>query len=206
VPNYHIPLFPEKTYHILSRAVGSEKLFKEEDNYRYFLEQYQNKVGQVAEIMAYCLIPNHFHFMVRIKSEEEIKLVFEKSKPGKIYQPDLCPDFIMERFSNWLNGYSRAFNIKFKRKGSLFIDYLRRVEIEHDGQFSATLFYIHKNPVHHGLVKGIGDWKWSSYKTFLSHSPTKLPRKDILDWFGGQAQYESFHSQPIELKHDGEML
>jgi putative transposase len=206
MPDYHIPIQPDKTYHILSRAVGSEKLFKVEDNYRYFLEQFQRKVSGVAELMAYCLIPNHFHFLVQIKSEGEILALFEKAKPGKKYQPEICSDFIMERFSNWLNGYTKAFNIQQKRKGALFIDYLRRVEIERDSQYSATLFYIHKNPVHHGLVKEMGDWKWSSYKAFLSNLPTKLPRQEIWNWFGGQEQYEIFHTQPIDLKHDGEMV
>jgi REP element-mobilizing transposase RayT len=205
MPNYHIPVFPDKIYHVFSRAVGSEKLFKEEENYRYFLEQFQHKVGPVAELLAYCLIPNHFHFLVRIKPESEIKFHFEMVKWSKIYQSEICPDFILERFSNWLNGYTKSFNNLYKRKGSLFIDYIRRVEIEDDGQFSAIIFYIHKNPVHHGLTKDLHAWRWSSYPAFLSSSPTQLPRKEIIDWFGSRESFIQFHQQPIDLKHNGEM-
>ena len=112
----------------------------------------------------------------------------------------MVSDFILERFSNFLNGYAKAFNRQNKRKGALFMNYLRRVEIKKDSQLSAILFYIHKNPVHHGLVKEIETWKWSSFQTYLSELPTKLKRNEGLEWFGGRAEFIKFHSQPIELK------
>lgn len=205
MPNYHIPLFPDRTYHIISRAVGNEKLFRERDNYRYFLEQFHRKAGSVAEVLVYCLLPNHFHFLVRIKAEHDVKKVFESVKSGKEFTEENCPDFIMERFSNWLNGYTKAFNIRYKRKGVLFIDYLRRVEIRKDDQLTATLFYIHKNPVHHGLVESISNWEWSSFTEILSGQHSNVSCQEVLDWFGGKAQFLEFHQQLVYLKSDGEM-
>ena len=203
--NYHIPLFPDRIYHIFSRAVGNEKLFRERDNHRYFLEQFHKKAGTVADLLAYCLLPNHFHFLVRIRSENDVKKVFESVKSGKQFSEENCPDFIMERFSNWLNGYTKAFNIRYKRKGALFIDYLRRVEIGKDDQLLNTLFYIHKNPVHHGLVKKIDHWEWSSFREILNEHDRFVSGKEAIDWFGGKDQFEAFHRKPVYLKTDEEM-
>jgi hypothetical protein len=115
------------------------------------------------------------------------------------------PDFVMHQFSNLLNSYTKSFNEKYNRKGALFIDRLKRVLIENDDQFSSTIFYVHKNAVHHGYCSRIDDWKWSSYKTILSEAPTKIKREIILEWFGSEETYLKFHSQPIYLKNAVEL-
>src|SRR6266487_4568348 len=99
----------------------------------------------------------------------------------------------MERFSNLLNSYTKAFNKKNSRKGGLFINLMRRVEIIDDSQFGATIFYIHKNPVHHQYAGSIGEWVWSSYNSLISKSPTMLLRDEVIEWFGGREQFEIFH-------------
>jgi len=97
MPNYHIPLQPEHHYHIFSRAVGAEKLFLNDKNCRYFLHKLNEHISSVASLWAYCLIPNHFHLLVEIKSESDIKFAFEKAKKSKTFQPELISNFIMER-------------------------------------------------------------------------------------------------------------
>jgi len=203
--DYHIPLVTGKLYHVFSRAIGSEKLFTENENYRYFLQKMQQHLPPVCDIIAYCLLPNHFHLLVEIKDEKEIQSAFEFVKKGKEFHPDLISDFVMERFSNWMNGYTKAFNKRNNRRGALFTNYLRRVEISKDSQFTATLFYVHKNPVHHGLVRKIEEWPWSSYHEFISEIPAGLGEKTVLDWFGGREGFLEFHSQKIELKSDVEL-
>ncbi len=203
--DYHIPLFPDCTYHILSRAVGNEILFRNEENYRFFLKRYLKYIAPIADTFAFTLMPNHFHFMVRIKSEAAIQSLYKRKKPNKEFKTEQLPDFIMEQFSNFLNSYTKSLNKMFGRKGSLFIDYLRRVEVKSDQQFGATIFYIHKNPVHHGYAIDIADWHWTSYKTFLSTSPTMICRNEVLDWYGGKEQFIYYHEQPIYLKDATEL-
>jgi putative transposase len=96
---------------------------------------------------------------------------------------------------------TRLKNKKYSRKGSLFMDYLRRVPIKTDEQFFATLFYIHKNPVHHGLCNHLQDWKWTSYNSILTNLPTKIEREKIIESFGSIEQFIAFHDQPIYLKN-----
>ncbi len=110
------------------------------------------------------------------------------------------PQFVMQQFSNMLNSYTKSFNGKYARKGSLFMDYMRRVEKRSDAELKATIFYIHKNPVHHGYCKNITEWYWSSYDTLLSASPTNIERNKVIDLFGSVKKFIAHHQQPINLK------
>lgn len=196
---YHCLLEPEKVYHVYTRAVGREKLFVIEDNYQFFLSRFQAHILPIADVLAWCLLPNHFHVLIQVKTEIDIEKHFLVTKRNQ-FHAELIPDFLMERFSNLLNSYTKAFNKLYQRQGSLFIDFMRRVEVKQDEQFGATIFYIHKNPVHHGYCKQIEDWHWSSYKTILSSAGTAIKRQMVLEWFQGRDNFISYHEQPIYLK------
>ncbi len=75
-------LQPETFYHIYNHANGSDNLFREEDNYNYFLRQWEKYISPIANTYAYCLMPNHFHALIRIKAIEEILAIdrFKKFK------------------------------------------------------------------------------------------------------------------------------
>ncbi len=62
----------DRYYHIYNRANGNENLFRERENYRYFLKQWEKCIPDVADTLAYCLMPNHFHFLIRTKGEVEL--------------------------------------------------------------------------------------------------------------------------------------
>jgi putative transposase len=199
--NRHIKLLPGGEYHLLSRAVGSEKLFIEPKNYDFFLSRYQKHVSPIVDTYAYCLLPNHFHLQVKVKEELALEAYFKKVKARKEYSPLLLPDFVMERFANWLNSYAKSFNKMYRRMGALFIDYMRRVAIEDESQFRNTIFYIHKNPVHHYYCRRIEEWPWSSYHTLLSQGHTQLLRPEVWEKFGGREGFINFHKQPISPKN-----
>ncbi len=199
---YHISLIPDKIYHLFSRAVGAEKLFLCPENYRFFLQKFKQHTAAVCHLYCYTLLPNHFHLLVRIKDEEVVIKHFEQIKK-KIFNPenDNLPDFIMERFSNFLNSYTKSFNKSYKRKGALFMDYLRRSVVKKETDFTNFVWYIHKNAVHHQLSKNIGDWKHDSYNSLTSDLPTSLLRDELLDWFGGKEKFITYHQQTIYPKN-----
>ena len=200
---YHQPLLPNHTYHLFSRAVGSEQLFLSPENYQFFLNKLKQHTSTVCSFYFYSLLPNHFHLMVRIHQEEILIQHFEevKKKSYESSKHDIS-DFVMERFSNFLNSYTKSFNKVNSRKGGLFMDYMKRSLVKCDDDFTAFVWYIHKNAVHHYLAKKIGEWPYDSYNTMLSDAPTSLLRNDILDWFGDKEGYIKFHQQPIEPKRD----
>lgn len=63
---------PGKYYHLYTHANGSENLFRNDENFRYFLKRYEDFIPYVADTLAWCLMPNHLHLLVRVNSEEEI--------------------------------------------------------------------------------------------------------------------------------------
>lgn len=196
MPDYHIPLLPGEKYHIFSRAVGNESLFLTEKNYRFFLARFDRYISPVADTYCYCLLSNHFHFLIKIREASSLIGCLQKRVAG-----EELPALVMRQFSKLLNSYAKAFNKAQSRKGALFMDYLRRVEIKTDEQLAATAFYIHKNPVHHGYCRSMKEWTWSSYAAMLSEQPTKLLRTELLECFGGIKAFNDYHEQPVYLKH-----
>jgi len=197
---YYISLQPNGIYHVFSRANGWEKMFLDEEDYVKFLGKLIGYVLPVADLLGWCLIPNHFHLLVRIREPEIIKCHFRAKKRKANVDDLVIPDFLMKQFSNFLNSYAKSFNKKYKRKGSLFMDYMKRKEIETDEQLGATIFYIHKNPVHHGRSRDLKDWKWSSYLDYLTSDDSFIEKKTVLNWFQGIEHFIAYHQQPIYLK------
>ena len=73
-------LIPDATYHIYNRANGNERLFLTDQNYHYFLEKYSQYISPIADTFCYCLMPNHFHFLIKIESEESLNKTFNASE------------------------------------------------------------------------------------------------------------------------------
>jgi hypothetical protein len=67
-----------QSYHIYNHANSSENIFREDENYRFFLQQYDKYLGGVVDTYAYFLMPNHFHFLVGVRNEGELSETFPK--------------------------------------------------------------------------------------------------------------------------------
>jgi putative transposase len=179
-------------YHIWTHANGDENLFREGENYIYFLEKYIWYIEPVAETFAYCLMPNHLHAMVRIKEEDEIL----GSAPDK----DLTgfgnlSGLVSKQFSNLFNSYTKSYNKVFERRGSLFERPFKRKLIDSDNYFGTLIAYIHNNPVHHGFARAPDEWTYSSWGAYLHDKPTKIRKDEGLDWFGGRDELIRVHKE-----------
>ena len=92
-------------YHIYNHANGSENLFKSDENYRYFLKQYSHFSNDVTETFAYCLLPNHFHILVRVKDAEVLKEVWNHKygNSGKTLEGlQTLEELVVKQFSIFL--------------------------------------------------------------------------------------------------------
>jgi putative transposase len=185
------PLQPGSYYHIYNRGNNREDLFREERNYRYFLQLYTYHVYPIADMLAYCLMRNHFHLLVRIKTVEEYGAL-TGSKTGEVsFKPSQC-------FSNLFNAYTKAINKAYQRTGSLFEERFGRVQVTSDSYFMNLIFYIHFNPQKHKFVDNFREWPWSSYSTLRASGDTKLRRAEVMSWFGGEGQFEAFHRGMVD--------
>ena len=155
----------ETYYHIYNHANGNDNLFVEDKNYKFFLEKYYLHLNPVVDTIAWCLMPNHFHLLVKIKSEDEIYSAFPKFQT--LENLELKSNFISKQFSNFFSSYTQSFNKVYKRRGSLFLKNFKRKEIDSEDYLRNLIIYIHLNPINHGFTKLINDWKWHSYKEFI---------------------------------------
>jgi putative transposase len=184
------PLRYDTYYHIYNRGVNRENIFFEERNYEYFLNLYWKYIEPVVETFAYCLLLNHFHLAIRVKSEEEI----QETQTLKVSPKPLGSRYVSTQFSNFFNAYAKSINKAYNRTGSLFQHPFGRVPVKTDRQFWNVIRYIHQNPQKHKFVKDFREWKYSSYGDLLADTPTFLERKVVLDWFGGREEYHNLHA------------
>ena len=180
-----IPLQYGKYYHVYNRGNNRENIFVEERNYRYFLQLYAKHVAPVADTYAYCLLRNHFHFLLHIKDLTGLADLSGLKKPSQY-------------LSNLFNAYTKAFNKAYNRTGALFQRPFGRVEITSDAHFMWLVIYIHQNPQKHGFVDDFRTWPYSSYHTLLSTKLTRLKRDDVLTWFGGVEAFGISHQQEVD--------
>ncbi len=208
------PLLYDTYYHIYNRGTNGENIFIEERNYAHFLNLYARHLEPVTDLFAYCMLRNHFHIAVRVKSEEEILANKKTLKVSPVNQKtitqanladqdedqsrkplgSLSVDYASRQFSNFFNAYAKAINAAYGRTGSLFEHPFGRVAITSDRQFWNVIAYIHQNPQKHGFVTDFRDWKYSSYGIILSDKRTSVNRNEVMRWFGNKDEYLSLHS------------
>ncbi len=183
-----IPLEADKFYHIYNRGVNGQNIFFQEENYFYFLQKYAQYVSSFVDTFAYCLLKNHFHLLIRVKSEDGIRQVLNGKKAEKNISWH-----VSNAFSSLFQSYSQAINKRFERTGRLFEEPFHRIAVESEDYFTRLIWYIHHNPQKHGFVKDFRDYDYSSYSSHLQQKATKLRREEVIDWFGGNKEYVNFH-------------
>ncbi|GGD85119.1 hypothetical protein [Planktosalinus lacus] len=199
-------LEPENTYHIYNRANGNEQLFLSDDNYRYFLKKYDEYISPIVDTFCYCLMPNHFHFLVRVKKEavlnEYFKDKIERANSNLQGFKNLeC--LISRQFSNFFNAYAKAFNKQHNRKGNLFMHTFKRKVITDENYLRKLIHYIHFNPIKAGLTQRAEEWKYCSYKSIISSNAPTLLKEEVVDYFGDMEHFKYCHKYPSNLTLSG---
>ncbi|MEI7596924.1 MAG: hypothetical protein WCK02_14335 [Bacteroidota bacterium] len=134
------------------------------------------------ETYAFCLLPNHFHLLVRVKEagatpHEEATLLANAGT----------------QFHRLFTSYAKAINKRENRVGSLFQRPFKRIQINSTDYLSNLVYYIHSNPQNHGIIDDFRQYPWSSYNGIIAGKPTKLQKDSVMNWFGGKEDYIDFH-------------
>ncbi len=181
--HYFTKFEEESFYHVYNRTVDKKLMFKNSGNYEYFLKHYDKYLSPVVDTYSYCLLGNHFHLLIRIRDLQTTQS--EKT----------AHEIVSHQFRKFFQSYAMAFNKQHDRVGTLFQTPFKRTEVDKDEYFTQIVYYIHANPQLHGLIKDFKEWEWSSYKRILMDNPSKLKKKEVLDWFGGKERYIQFHEE-----------
>lgn len=185
-----VPLVTNEIYHIYNRGVNKGKIFFAEGDYRRFYLaalhyksksskfSYENPLNDPGsseiprvQILSYCLMPNHFHFLIK----------------------QLVDNGISSYFRQLANSYSHYMSVKHDRVGHLFQGRFKNVLIESDEQLMHVSRYIHLNPLVSELVSDLKKFDWFSYHAFLGSKVDRLVEPGmILEMFPSPEAYKKF--------------
>ena len=204
------PLNPDKSYHIFNHANGFENIFLIEGNFSYFLEKYRLYITPIAETYAYCLMPNHFHVVVRIRKRETIEALirnkdhytennFSKVRNfGKVINEDDIRKYLSKQFANLFSCYTQSFNKVHHRMGSLFVKNFKREIILDKVNFLNAVVYTHRNPIHHGFCENYEDWAFSSYDEIVYGIEGLTEMSKLLKITNGIENFKMMHQHSLE--------
>ena len=192
MPSRIIPFVNEQLYHVFNRGVAQMPIFNDKRDYSRFTKTFiyyqaqgpkpkfsffspeNNSLNlniKIVEIVCYCLMPNHFHFLLKQKIDGGIT----------------------EFISKLSNSYTKYFNIKNKRIGPLLQGEFKSVHVETNDQLLHLSRYIHLNPLVSYVTKNLDIYKWSSYQEYLGLIKINICTKElILDQFKSQQDYNQF--------------
>lgn len=209
MPSRIFPFVNGRYYHVYNRGVEKRSIFENSWDKGRLLKtmQYYQLLGpkpklskflvsqlfkpdlnkKIVDIICYCLMPNHFHFLLK------------QTRNGGI----------TEFVSKLSNSYTKYYNVKQKRIGPLLQGEFKAVLIENDEQLLHVSRYIHLNPLVFLLVKDLGEYRWSSYNEFVNNASKGICAKEnILSFFKSPKDYEQFvldqtdYAQKLEfIKH-----
>ncbi|HET6991283.1 MAG TPA: transposase [Bacteroidia bacterium] len=170
-------------YHIYNHGNSSDNLFVENANYYFFLKRLNYFTQDIIDLNAWCLLPNHFHLLIRVKENFINKENIEVEINHKI---------VSEQFRHFFTSYSKAINKKYNRRGALFLRSFKRKKVTDDVYLKRVIRYIHMNPVNHGFTKDPLKWHHSSFNKIIEN-PNYLPNKEIIGLFRDLQDFVEFH-------------
>jgi REP element-mobilizing transposase RayT len=172
---------PNEIYHVYNRGNNKQAIFFNDDNYIFFLRKVREEWKGYVEILAYCLMPNHFHFMV-VPNEKACENIYLGEKLT-----------YMQNFSKvigkTLSSYTKAINLQNQITGNLFQKKTKAKCLNEsetvlskfsERDYALTCFhYIHQNPLLAGLVKNLYEWEYSSYLDYYGYRNGTLCNKKL---------------------------
>ncbi len=154
---------PGLYYHIYNRGADSDDAFYSEIDFEFFLDKLKYYLSLSVEVYAYCILKNHFHFLIKVLDKVEAE-----NKTRAISESDFDSYYILPNskkklfpvhtlISHWMNSYSKHFNSKYNRSGPVWDGRLNKRLIYSEEYLQNIICYIHRNPVHHGITYGFSD-------------------------------------------------
>ena len=165
-------------YHLYNRSNNGEIVFKQADNYLYFLHKYRDYLGAWLDTHTYCLMPTHFHFLVCARTDQT--------------------EQVSHGVALWLSSYTKAINKRFERHGSLFQPHTKAICVSDERYLMTLMAYIHQNPLRARLVETLDAWPYSSYPDLAGLRSGTLPCRALVDaYFDSVQRFRAYSEQSI---------
>ena len=158
------------TYHVYNRS--NEVLFYNRDNYLFFLRKIRDHLLPYADVLSYCLMPNHFHLILTVNAEG---VKYSEKKKREDMQ------LLSQSLGTILSSYTQALNRQIGRRGNLFA-HKTKAKILNDAKDDYALncfMYVHQNPMLAKLVDKLEDWEFSSFPDYIGRRNGTLINKKL---------------------------
>lgn len=157
------PIYAQNAYyHFYNRGAHRESIFREPDNYIFVLQKLKQYCHELALTpIAYCLLPNHYHFFIRQDGEQDAGLL-----PQRIF-----------------NSYSKAYNKRYDHSGTMFESHYKVITVQTESYALSVCRYIHANPVKHGIVTDLREWPYSNYLEWIEERPGTLVDREFIRFY-----------------------
>ncbi len=169
-------IIANQLYHIYNQGNNKELIFREHCDYILFLKKFREKLLHSCQVVSYCLMPNHFHFLINT-TDKSVSIV----KLGRVKSTQLGNGFRL-----LCSGYSNEFNKKYGRSGSLFRQKTQAKNLEVNCGVNRTnnyplicFNYIHQNPLAAGLTDKMENWEFSSFRDYFGTRNGTLVTKSL---------------------------
>jgi REP element-mobilizing transposase RayT len=159
-------------YHLYNRGARRQNIFRERDNYLFVLQQMRRYSRELhVSIIAYCLMPNHYHVLARQDGDAPAGLL-----PQRVF-----------------NSYTKAYNKRYNLSGTLFEGRFQALAVTTDVHLAHLCRYIHANPVKHGFTKHPDDWEFTNYAEWVgTRAGTLVDHLFVADHFPTVDAYRAF--------------
>ena len=177
---------PNEYYHLYNRGAHQVSIFRESDNYIFVLRKMKRYCREFdLTPIAYCLMPNHYHFLIRQDDESPAGLL-----PQRIF-----------------NSYTKAYNKRYDHSGTLFEGNYKVIHVQSESHLLNLCRYIHANPVKDGFVTNIEDWLYSNYLEWIGERNGALVDRDFVEvYFESPDEYQRFVQDYLEERREMEKL
>ncbi len=193
MPRRAVPFQPGQCYHFYNRGNNREAVFFERDNYLYFLRGIKKYLRARLKILAYCLMPTHYHMLARVRAIQ----TSEVSQTSEVLTGEVSR--AMQKLSI---SYTKAVNRRFGRVGALFQGQFQAKPVIQDHHLINLCVYIHANPVKDGLVVQPEDWEFSNYLEWIGLREGTLVDREFIDaHFGLPGEYKSLVVDYIQTRN-----
>ncbi|MGI8950177.1 MAG: transposase [Chitinophagaceae bacterium] len=162
----------DNLYHIYNRGNNKQQIYFSNTDYLNFLQKINENIKPYCNILAWCLMPNHFHLLIFTNEQT----IIEKKIGGLILQNLICG------IKQLLSSYTKSINKKYNRTGNLFQQKTKAKQINNTSKINYALIcfhYIHQNPWRAELANKIEDWEFSSFKDYMELRNGKLCNKNL---------------------------
>jgi len=201
--------YPEEYYHIVCKSIDGLLLFDDGQDYEVYNERFKKFTGDFFDVWCFCLIPNHSHHIIKIKSVSSVSLFIEaislgdKTMAMKDFTTDVSNELLFNKMierqmNSFLVSYANYVNNKYYRKGGIFQKPFKRIKIEGDGHLQQAIIYVHANAQKHKMIADYKQYNHSSYASVIKKNEYFVDAKSVVDFFGGLNKFIDLHELQVD--------